>query len=671
MKKQLIYTSLAVLAASMAPQTSAFAQTLDYTAMSELFGEPVTAGATGAPQRASDVPATMVIITGEDIRRFPERDIPGILRHYAGMDVVRYGFGDGQVNIRGAANGYVPRLLVLVNGREVYLDSYGYTAWSTLPVQLDEIQQIEVVKGAQSALYGFNAVSGVVNIITRNPEHGNYAMARVDGGTGSYTDLSLVAAYGFGERASVRFSLGSTRADDFEGFPGNTGAAGYGDEEFVRDTLAVEGRFALTEKVSLIAEYTQSDVEQVESTSIALPAATEYELASYRVGLEADTEFGFVTVTGFRNEVDVLYSFGLNTTSLTAFSIEDLFKVGSQDTVRLSVEYRDGESNSFPAPGNGDFGYETIAGSAMWNHKFNNAFELTLAGRYDHVDWSRDGEPGSPVYPFTQADYDVTFEEFSYNAALVWRPDFGGAMRFSTGRGVLAPTMFDIGFALPVNLGGTTLVVSGNPNIQPAIVTNYEIAYDRALTPTLGLRAAIFHHQTEDDRGVFGPFPDLLPPASATPVVLFDNRGDTATSGAEFTLDGNPDGPWNWSANYTYQTVEDDLSPFGVNTVLDYEGSTPSHLANARVGWTGERFRADVLVNYVSAVEVAMQPVFGLVQQVSIDDAISASFRGEYIINDHLSVALNAQNANFGDGEETNANTLTESRVWVSLRAGF
>jgi outer membrane receptor for ferrienterochelin and colicins len=94
MKNQLFTTSIAALAASIAWQAGASAQTLDYTAMSDLFGEAVTAGATGAPQRASDVPATMVIITGEDIRRFPERDIPGILRHYAGMDVTRYSFGD-------------------------------------------------------------------------------------------------------------------------------------------------------------------------------------------------------------------------------------------------------------------------------------------------------------------------------------------------------------------------------------------------------------------------------------------------------------------------------------------------------------------------------------------------------------------------------------------------
>ena len=97
MKMHHLTTSISALALTVAFSAAASAQSLDYTAMSELFGEPVTAGATGAPQRASDVPATMIIITQADIERFPEYDIPGILRHYAGIDYNRYGYGDGQI----------------------------------------------------------------------------------------------------------------------------------------------------------------------------------------------------------------------------------------------------------------------------------------------------------------------------------------------------------------------------------------------------------------------------------------------------------------------------------------------------------------------------------------------------------------------------------------------
>jgi outer membrane receptor for ferrienterochelin and colicins len=143
MKNTLLYSAAALIATSAA----ANAQSIDYQVMGDMFGEPVTTGATGAPQRSTEVPATMIIITQDDIASAPEYDIPGILRHYSGVDVARFSMGQGEVGIRSAASPYTPRLLVLVNGREVYLDSYGYTAWSTLPVTLEEIQQIEVVKG--------------------------------------------------------------------------------------------------------------------------------------------------------------------------------------------------------------------------------------------------------------------------------------------------------------------------------------------------------------------------------------------------------------------------------------------------------------------------------------------------------------------------------------------
>jgi iron complex outermembrane receptor protein len=531
---------------------SAFAQSLDYTSLSELFGEPVTAGATGAPQRASDVPATMIIITQDDIQRFPEYDIPGVLRHYAGMDVSRFAVGDGQTNIRGFAAGFSPRLLVLVNGREVYMDSYGYTAWSTIPVQFDEIQQIEVVKGPQSALYGFNAVAGVVNIITRNAAHENYLTARADIGDG-INGASIVGGQSFGDRFSVRFSIGTMDADDFDPAPFNIRAAELDalGVDHSRDSASLAARFAITDKVSISAEITSSEVATAEGTGTGYSVETSYETDSYKIDLEADTSIGFITASTFQNETVTVFDFGPLENSLTGYRIQNLVKIGANDTIRVSAEYREAEAISFPEPGNGAFGYESTAFSAMWNHKFSNALDITLAGRYDSVDWSRDGDPNPFFYAFTQDDYSVTFEEFSYNAALVWRPDFGGAMRFSAAQGVQAPTLFDIGFTLPIPLGGGFAAISGNPNSQPAIIQSFEVAYDRPLSESVALRAAIFTDETTDVKGSIGAAPTYLPPAYPVPTFLFDNRGDTETFGGEVTLIGTPEGPWDWQVNYT------------------------------------------------------------------------------------------------------------------------
>jgi len=65
------------------------AQSMDYGSLEQLFGEPVTTSATGSPQRVTEVPANMTIITADEIRRSGARDIPGVLRHVAGVDVMQ------------------------------------------------------------------------------------------------------------------------------------------------------------------------------------------------------------------------------------------------------------------------------------------------------------------------------------------------------------------------------------------------------------------------------------------------------------------------------------------------------------------------------------------------------------------------------------------------------
>jgi len=672
MKNTLLYSAAALIATSAA----ANAQSIDYQVMGEMFGEPVTTGATGAPQRSTDVPATMIIITQDDIASAPEYDLPGILRHYSGVDVARFSMGQGEVGIRSAATPYTPRLLVLVNGREVYLDSYGYTAWSTLPVTLEEIQQIEVVKGPQSALYGFNAVAGVINIITRNPAYGDYANATAEVGTNGYQQYRLSGGRALNDQIALRFSYGRTDGRDFDAEPDALDANMFRaiNPDFEREHFAVGGSVQFTNKVGLTFEATQSESQMLEISSVYTAPSTHYELTSYQAELGADTDFGYLTLSGYHNQSEIGYIFGTTPADLdgelTSFKLQDLIKIGTNDTLRFAVEFRTAETASFPDPTGGDLNYETLAFSGMWNHKFSSSLETTLAVRYDMVDWSRDGSPNPALYPFTQDDYSVSIEEFSYNAALVYTPEFGGTVRLSAARGIQAPTMFDMGFLLPV-LGSSNYVLSGNPNIQPSIVDNFEIAYDRDLENGVALRTALFWQNTDDVKAAIGLAPDVLPPNAPLPAFLFSNRGESKLWGFEGSLAGTIGDSVSWDLNYTYKSLDDDLPGFGVLHFADFEGVTPEHTFNAHLGWTGERLSLDGYMNYVSDTTMPFQPVFGSYASREIDAHVSFSGRASYELTDNLDLSLTAQNVNFGDGELTTPVYETEARYWVSLRANF
>ncbi|RYF20165.1 MAG: hypothetical protein EOO77_08580, partial [Oxalobacteraceae bacterium] len=165
------------------------AQIVDYAALGDAFGEPITTSVTGKPQRASEAPASITIITHDEIERSPARSVPDLLKAYAGIDVNRWTAGQSDVAVRGGVQTYNARLLVLVDGRQVYLDHYGMTNWNLLGVQLDDIQQIELVRGPATALFGFNAASGVVNIITTNAGSDPHLGATAELGTHSYARI--------------------------------------------------------------------------------------------------------------------------------------------------------------------------------------------------------------------------------------------------------------------------------------------------------------------------------------------------------------------------------------------------------------------------------------------------------------------------------------------------
>jgi outer membrane receptor for ferrienterochelin and colicins len=81
--------------------SGAQAQTMDYGSLEQLFGEPVTTSAIGSPQKATEAPVNMEIITAEDIRRSGAHDIPGVLRHVPGVDVLPWTNSDEDVGVRG------------------------------------------------------------------------------------------------------------------------------------------------------------------------------------------------------------------------------------------------------------------------------------------------------------------------------------------------------------------------------------------------------------------------------------------------------------------------------------------------------------------------------------------------------------------------------------------
>ncbi len=180
--------------------------------------ERVVVTASRYGQEPLDSPATVSIITAEDIRMSGGSTIPDVLRRVVGVDAMQMASGHTDMSIRGFNRELSNKVLILVDGRSTYLDFIGTTLWETIPVTLEEIERIEVIRGPGSAVYGANAVTGVINIITRTPGEGpNHVM--VEAGMPSFargTMLVTGRSKGVGYRVTGGYKQHGRWGQDFE-----------------------------------------------------------------------------------------------------------------------------------------------------------------------------------------------------------------------------------------------------------------------------------------------------------------------------------------------------------------------------------------------------------------------------------------------------------------------
>ena len=133
--------------------------------------DPVVVTATGFEQKITDAPASISVVTPEDLAQRPYMTLLDAVRDLEGVDIgeTRDKTGQGSISMRGMGADYT---LILVNGRrqnnhgDIYPNNFGGNQFNHIP-PLDAIERIEVIRGPMSTLYGADAMGGVINIITK------------------------------------------------------------------------------------------------------------------------------------------------------------------------------------------------------------------------------------------------------------------------------------------------------------------------------------------------------------------------------------------------------------------------------------------------------------------------------------------------------------------------
>ena len=173
------------------------------------FGDTVVVTASRGEVRLLDAPVSTSVITASTLESTPAQNFGDLLRATPGVNVIQLSARDIQVASRSPGNTLINTQLVLVDGRSAYLDFFGLVLWDLVPTSFDDIEQIEVVRGPASAVWGANAMTGAVNIITKPPRESVGTTVTLSGG---YIDRDAGSGAGLGAGSMFGANATVTRA---------------------------------------------------------------------------------------------------------------------------------------------------------------------------------------------------------------------------------------------------------------------------------------------------------------------------------------------------------------------------------------------------------------------------------------------------------------------------
>lgn len=228
---------------------------------------PVVLSASRLAQPISETPNAMTVIDRAMIDASGARNLPDLFRLVPGMYV---GYESGHTAIvayRGTTDAYARRMQVLIDGRTVYLPPFGQVDWADLPLDIGDIERIEVIRGPSAASHGSNSVQGVISILTYHAAAPFRRQVSINRGDGGIQDVSARMS-GAGENWDYRMTLASRSDKGFD----ETGANP--DDRSDTQLFNARASYRLSGHDTLDLQFGYSDTSRRNGVPVPPPAAS-------------------------------------------------------------------------------------------------------------------------------------------------------------------------------------------------------------------------------------------------------------------------------------------------------------------------------------------------------------------------------------------------------------
>ncbi len=439
-------------------------------------------------------PSAVTVIPGDELRSTGVRFLSDALRLVPGFEVTRSFSTESAVNARGfnddssTLNG----ILGVVDGRQVYNDFFGNVLWDALPVPIESIERIEVIRGPGSFLYGPNAMHGIVNIITKSPlayAEDTILVSGSGGLRGSDMASAIIVRRAKEDPAAIKLTIAWDDIEDFSPRGANA-----------RDKIFVEARYERRfgeNIVGLTGVASRQKLDTLIPTFLGVPATL---FASDVVDLTSKVDWSngpykaYLSWDHFRSDsipgaLYAPFSLLLDTVSVDALATFGPF---GPHTLTAGTGYRYTHFSTDDA----DISDGAHATNLAWVHlqdEFAPLKELVVTGG---VRLDRHSLAGPVVSPRLAVVWEAVQER-------VW-------LRASGGYGFRQPALREFWFRMPVNIAGLPPAeITGDRDLRPEQMRSLELACHATPADRLRVEAGVFYNLV--DRGVSYVATSFLP----------------------------------------------------------------------------------------------------------------------------------------------------------------
>lgn len=608
------------------------------------YEEQVVVTASKVEQQLINAPATVSVISQETLSSRSAADYATLFRTIPGVNVSQTSAREVNITSRGATSTLSTSQLALIDGRSMYLDFFGFIAWDFLPVNFNEVKQIEIIRGPASAVWGANAMSGVVNIITKTPRELNGTSVAMGFGSfdrevaGNGADLGGLwyvngyHAQALNDRWSYKLSGGFFATDAFARPAGeinnpdrsvktmypsfsNAGSDqpkvdGRLDYDFPdgRSRLTVAGGYAGTTGIV----HTGIGPFRMEKGSNLKYAKADYARGAFKAKVFTnilDGDAPALLAIGIDGK-PIEFFFNTKTFDL---DVSNISTIGARHVLSYGGNIRRNTFDLSIAPG-GDTRNEQ--GVYLQDEMFlSDKFRWLVGARLDHFDVL-----DKPV--------------ISPRTTFLFKPAAAHTLRASYNRAYRAPSLInnflDVTVVNQLNLGAINPLLAGRSFPYPLLAKGYEslteqsldayeIGYSGVVNDRVSVSLAWYYNDMKDDiyfTQVGSYSSSKTPPGWPLPPFILDalilagaggapglglpsdysyrNLGRVKTQGIEAGFDAVLSNSANLYANYSWQGDPDSEIP------VSELNKAPTHRFNAGINVSRGRFVGSVDVNYQS-----------------------------------------------------------------------